>query len=104
MCSVWHQVPALHPLLHGGGGLHGEHAHAPQGQRALQDLRHGQSSHAASLWSQILLRGRLPVTFLALLSKLEHCKDHVIYISMLLMPKEQHVSIAGRLFQSLYII
>lgn len=39
-----------------------------------------------------------------LLSKLEHCKDHVIYISMLLMPKEQHVSIAGRLFQSLYII
>lgn len=42
VCSVWLQVPALHPLLHGGGGLYGVHAHASQGQRALQDLRHGQ--------------------------------------------------------------
>lgn len=31
-CPVWLQVPAVHPLLHGGGGLHGIHAHASQGQ------------------------------------------------------------------------
>lgn len=42
LCSVRHQVSALHPLLHGGGGMHGVHAHASQGQRALQDLRHGE--------------------------------------------------------------
>lgn len=41
VCAVRPQVPALHPVLHGGGGLHGAHAHASQGQRALQDLRHG---------------------------------------------------------------
>lgn len=44
MCSVRHQVSALHPLLHGGGGMHGVHAHTSQGQRALQDLRHGELS------------------------------------------------------------
>lgn len=42
VCSVWLQVPALHSVLHGGGELYGEHAHASQGQRALQDLCHGQ--------------------------------------------------------------
>lgn len=44
VCSVWLQVPALYPVLHGGGGLYGVHAHTSQGQRALQDLRHGQFS------------------------------------------------------------
>lgn len=49
VCPVRLQVPAVHPLLHGGGGLHGVHAHAAPGQRALPDLRHRQSSFIYSV-------------------------------------------------------
>lgn len=55
LCSVRHQVPALHPLLHGGGGMHGVHARTSQGQRALQDLRHSQSQAPPSLWLYLLV-------------------------------------------------
>lgn len=43
-CADRCPIQALHPVLHGGGGLHGVHEEPAEGQRALQDVRDGESS------------------------------------------------------------
>lgn len=42
MWVVCIQVPAVYPILHGGGELYGIHALAAERQRTLQDLHHGE--------------------------------------------------------------
>lgn len=44
--TVWNALQTLYPVLHGGGGLHGVHAHSATRQRALPCLCDGKGGAA----------------------------------------------------------